>query len=256
MIFLNTTSKRSKTHKAIFMKYMGSKNRIAKHILPIMLKHREEEMAWVEPFVGGANMIDKVKGERIGADLNEYLIEALILIRDNPEKIPDLITEDEYQKLKQEMKVSGLTGFTGFAMSFGGKFFGGYRRDVAGTKGCIENMKTQTRRSKQNAIKQSKSLKGVKLVNCSYDKLPLNSDNCLIYCDPPYEGTTEYRDKFDHTKFWNWCREMSAKGHVVFVSEYNAPDDFQCVWQREIVSSLTKNTGAKKGVEKLFIAPK
>jgi len=44
------------------MKYMGSKNRIAKHLLPIMLaeceKHNIEK--WVEPFVGGANMIDKV----------------------------------------------------------------------------------------------------------------------------------------------------------------------------------------------------
>jgi hypothetical protein len=29
-------------------------------------------------------------------------------------------------------------------------------------------------------------------------------------------------------------------------------DDFECVWQKEIVSSLTQNTGSKKAVEKLF----
>ena len=56
------------------MKYMGRKNRIAKHILPIMLKETEEKgySTWVEPFVGGGNMIDKVPSEykRIGADLN------------------------------------------------------------------------------------------------------------------------------------------------------------------------------------------
>jgi DNA adenine methylase len=45
---------------------------------------------------------------------------------------------------------------------------------------------------------------------------------------------------------------MASKGHIIFVSEYNAPDDFECVWQKEIVSSLAKNTGAKRGVEKLF----
>ena len=39
------------------MKYLGSKNRIAKHILPIMLEHRKGNMCWVEPFVGGANTI-------------------------------------------------------------------------------------------------------------------------------------------------------------------------------------------------------
>lgn len=37
------------------MKYMGSKNRIAKHILPIMLKEMQDKgyTTWVEPFVGG-----------------------------------------------------------------------------------------------------------------------------------------------------------------------------------------------------------
>ena len=38
------------------MKYMGSKNRIAKYILPIILKDRKEGQWYVEPFVGGANM--------------------------------------------------------------------------------------------------------------------------------------------------------------------------------------------------------
>ena len=57
------------------MKYMGSKHRIAKEIMPIMLKERGQR-TWVEPFVGGGNMIDKVQGKRIGADINHYVIEA------------------------------------------------------------------------------------------------------------------------------------------------------------------------------------
>lgn len=35
---------------------------------------------------------------------------------------------------------------------------------------------------------------------------------------------------FDHDKFWQWGRDMSIVGHTVFVSEYNAPADFECVW--------------------------
>ena len=54
------------------MKYTGSKNRIAKHILPLMLEGRTNE-TWVEPFVGGANMIDKVEGNRIGFDNNRVI---------------------------------------------------------------------------------------------------------------------------------------------------------------------------------------
>ena len=232
------------------MKYMGSKNRIAKHILPIMLAERKPDQWWVEPFVGGANMIDKVDGKRIGADSNEFLIKALRLIRDEPTAIPDLITEEDYQKAKDEMVLNGLTGFIGFAMSFGGKWFGGYRRDVAGTKGCIENMETQTRRSKQSAINQSKDLKGVKFINSDYRSLDL-PPNSLIYCDPPYEGTTKYKDGFNHTDFWQWCREKATEGHIVFVSEYNAPSDFECLWQKELATTISKQEG-KKDIEKLF----
>ena len=208
---------------------------------------------WVEPFVGGANMIDKVGGKRIGADCNPYLIEALKLIRDNPNSIPDLITEDDYEKAKKEMKLDGLTGFIGFAMSFGGKWFGGYRRDVAGTRGNISNMRTQTRRSKQNAIIQSRNLQGVEFIHSSYQALQM-PPNSLIYCDPPYEGTTKYRDKFNHEKFWEWCRQKSGEGHTVFISEYNAPSDFKCLWEMEVSTTISKQTG-KKDVEKLFVAP-
>ena len=230
---------------------MGSKNRIAKEILPIMLEKRENR-TWVEPFVGGANMIDKVEGKRIGADINEYLIKALRIIRDDPNTIPDLITEDDYKKAKTEMRLDGMTGFIGFAMSFGGKWFGGYRRDVAGSKGDIENMKTQTRRSKQNAIEQSKKLKGVGFVCSKYNELDIPPKS-LIYCDPPYEGTTAYKDGFNHTEFWDWCRQKAKEGHIIFVSEYNAPNDFKCVWEKTIVSSLTKDTGSKVATERLFL---
>lgn len=74
----------------INMKYMGSKRRIAKHILPIILKDRKEEQWYVEPFVGGANIIDKVVGNRIGADCNGYLI-ALLKEMQNDEMIFPLL---------------------------------------------------------------------------------------------------------------------------------------------------------------------
>lgn len=58
------------------MKYMGSKARISKHIVPILLNHIGPGMDYVEPFVGGANVIDKIPADirRIGYDNNPYLI--------------------------------------------------------------------------------------------------------------------------------------------------------------------------------------
>ncbi len=57
------------------MKYMGSKARFAKHILPIVLEGRTEAQTYVEPFAGGMNMIDKVDGKRIANDIHTELIE-------------------------------------------------------------------------------------------------------------------------------------------------------------------------------------
>ena len=228
------------------MKYMGSKRRIAKHILPIILKDREHLQWYVEPFVGGANMIDKVNGNRIGADINKHLISALKLIRDCPDCLPQdntQFTEIDYSDIKKSPN-NKLYGYAGFALSYAGKWYGGWCRDGAGKRDYVAE-------AYRNAIRQSPKLNGVSFYHSEYDKLVFPPAS-IIYCDPPYRGTTRYKDHFDHGYFFNWCREQSILGHKVFVSEYNAPDDFECVWEKEIVSSLTKETGSKKGVEKLF----
>lgn len=76
--------------------------------------------------------------------------------------------------------------------------------------------------------------------------------NSIIYCDPPYAGVTKYAYSIDHEKFWAWCRERVAEGHNVFVSEYNATDDFVCVWEREARVCVDPGT-SKQATEKLFI---
>ncbi len=230
------------------MKYMGSKNRIAKEILPIILKERGQR-TWVEPFVGGANMIDKVQGKRIGADINPYLIDALIAIRDCVIDLPKNnkeFTEENYKELRKNDNYK-YKGYAGFAFSYSGKWLGGWRRDGL-------NKRDYVNESYKNAINQSPLLQGVRLVNESYLDLQI-PENSLIYCDPPYEGTTKYKDSFNHTEFWDWCRQKTKEGHTVFVSEYNAPNDFYCIWGMEIGSSLSANgkVGSRKqSIERLF----
>jgi DNA adenine methylase len=45
---------------------------------------------------------------------------------------------------------------------------------------------------------------------------------------------------------------MATKGHIVYVSEYNAPDDFECVYQKQINQRMNNNVQTSKAVEKLF----
>lgn len=229
------------------MKFMGSKNRIAKFILPIMLKNRKPEQFWVEPFVGGGNIIDKVTGNRIGGDYDKNVINALITIRDNIEDLPKdntEFTENQYKALKYNHKYK-YRAYAGFAFSYGGKWMGGWRRDK-------DNKRDYISEAYKNAKNQSSKLLGVKFIHSHYDELII-PNNSIIYCDPPYKNTTTYKSTFYHEGFWEWCRQQKNKGHTVFISEYSAPSDFNCIWSKSIVSSLTKNTGSKVGIEKLFI---
>jgi len=236
------------------MKYMGSKNRIAKHILPIILQNRTEGQYYVEPFVGGANLIDKVDGNRIDSDFNTYLIDFWKAIQSGwlP---PDNITLEEYYNIKQNKDSDPkMTLWAGIGCSYGGKWFGGYINDYKENRrlknGRLPNHQLE---SKNGILKQVEKLKGVKFISCNFTQL-IVPRNSIIYCDPPYEGTTSYKDKFDHSVFWEWCRYMKELGHTIFVSEYNAPEDFILVKTIEINTQLGNgsNTGNQVKTEKLF----
>jgi len=230
------------------MKYLGSKNRIAKYILPIMEQHLENR-TWVEPFVGGANMIDKVQGNRIGADLNEYVI-SLLNEMSKPNFIAPEISEDKYNELKANKQhyEKWVVGYAGTQLSFGATWFGSYRRDSLGKRNYCKEAQT-------NVNKQSKNLQGVIFLNSSYLNLQIPK-NSLIYCDPPYntEATKgKYKDNFNHDIFWQWCRDKHKEGHIVFVSEYNAPNDFKCVWEMKINQRMNNASNTNGTVERLFL---
>jgi len=179
------------------MKYMGSKNRIAKYILPIMLAERKPDQWWVEPFVGGGNTIDKIKGNRIGCDKNNHVIDALIAIRDDMEYLPKNntdFTENDYKQLRYNNNYK-YKGYAGFAFSYGRKWLGGWCRDGQGKRDYVKE-------AYRNALLQSPKIQDVIFINSSYQDLIVPTSS-LIYCDPPYEGATAYKDDFDHKVFGN-----------------------------------------------------
>lgn len=228
------------------MKYMGSKTRFKKQILQ---KLNTENRVYIEPFAGGMNMIDGVRDAkmRIANDSNKYLISMFQALYFG--WIPERITKDQYLQLKKLNGPDYLIGWAGIACSYSGKWFGGFA-DVVTTRGGFRDYQDEAIR---NALKQIQNLKDVLFISGSYDQLEI-PDGAIVYCDPPYAGTTGYKDSFNSDKFWQWVREKSKKNDV-FVSEYTAPDDFECVLQIETKSSLSANGmsgGSKSSTEKLF----
>lgn len=232
------------------MKYMGSKARFAKELLPIILDGREEDQFYVEPFVGGANMIDKVDGNRIGNDANAPLI-AMWRGLQTGSLSPRKVTKEEYAAAKYSDDLA-WRGWVGFNCSYSGKYFGGYAGETKTKIGTVRDYQAEAIR---NVEKQMLTLSDVHFVNGSYSDLDI-PPNSIIYCDPPYKDTTSYATGgFDHAVFWTWCDEQVANGHKVFVSEYISPEHWICVWEKEAKSSLSANGkagGNKISVEKLF----
>jgi DNA adenine methylase len=220
------------------MKYMGSKLKIAKYILPIILSGRKTGQWYVEAFIGGCNTIDKVDGNRIGADLNKYLIAMWKGLQDGSgDKIYDIpkelydLARIEYRNETNDRFTDFEIGWIGFVASRNGRFFdGGYSGKHGGRNYIDEQIR--------NIEKQVDKILGINFCHCSYEKLNLPPGS-IVYCDPPYRGVKQYdvSKDFDYDKFWQWCRDKSAEGHSVFVSEVVAPSDFKCVWEMSVVNS-------------------
>ena len=141
-------------------------------------------------------------------------------------------------------------GFVGFNATFGAKYFGGYARGFKADKVTPRDLSNEAYR---NLMKQIPQIIDVNFLCSDYkNNKYCDLENALIYCDPPYYNTTKYATGiFDHKEFWNWCRKMS-KHNKVFVSEYNAPDDFDCIWSKQVTTGLKVHKHENR-IEKLFI---
>ncbi len=242
------------------MKYMGSKSKIAKSLLALMLKNRTANQVFVEPFVGGCNVIDKVGGGRIGCDNNKYLIAMYKYLQNNPAPAFDQ-SKQHYDEVRQAFKNNDKSkfedwyiGYVGFMASANGRFFDGGYSGKSSTK--IGTVRDYIDESIRGLDKQIPNLKDVDFICCDYKELVI-PPNSIVYCDPPYANSKNYSTGgFNSDEFWEWCRGMVTQGHKIFVSEYDAPPDFKEVWSQEVTSSLRANSqvsGAKKSVERLFV---
>ena len=239
------------------MVYMGSKEKLAKYIVPILQKTIDENNCdtYIECFVGGANIINKIKCKnRFGYDRSDTLIALLKQAQDDFSKIKEDGNLEDWNKGKNYVK-NGIMpndmtladiGAIEFFRSYGaGGFPRGFVKDYQNRNPYKER--------RANLEKQSKSLKDIKF-NCqNYWELKPCS-NAVIYLDPPYQGTKIYgyasQEKIDYDFFWNWVRKIS-KNNYVFISEQKAPEDFEVLWKKEISRQVAIKNDFK-ATEKLF----
>jgi len=113
----------------------------------------------------------------------------------------------------------------------------------------LERLEQLERLQQLEQLEQLEQL--ITFYSTSYLEVPI-PEGAVIYCDPPYENTAEYRvGGFNYNEFWEWCRAKS-KTNKVYVSSYIAPSDFKKILTFEQKSSLSGGTNKKQPDECLF----
>lgn len=75
----------------------------------------------------------------------------------------------------------------------------------------------------------------------------------VVYCDPPYAGTSGYGVEFDHDAFRRYVEALSRRGVLVVVSEYTMPSPrFVPVWRKAKRVTYSSNTNILR-TECLFV---
>ena len=111
----------------------------------------------------------------------------------------------------------------------------------------LESLQSLERLESLESLERLERLERLETFNLSYEQVQI-PENAVVYCDIPYKSTSSYLSEFSHDKFYDWCRQQKG---LVFISEYQMPDDFYVVaeWSR---TGTLSSTNRDKVTERLF----
>ena len=234
------------------MRYLGGKSRIARQIVA----HLPNGSGIVyEPFCGGAAVTVELakKYDKVWSSDSDHCLISLWKLVQGGFLPPTTLTDEEYQRLKeyepQSIEEEALKAFVGYGCSFGGKWCGGRARGGVNADGTPRNHVAESSR----AIQKQAQFFGDHVSFDTQDYRNINpSSGDIVYCDPPYRNTTEYKTQFNHDEFWEWANGLVDRGVIVYVSEVSAPEGWKSVWSVSQHRSV-KRAGDITTVEKLYI---
>ena len=216
------------------MNYVGSKQRLAKDIIPIINTFLGGDNVFIDACCGGCNIVANPKHEinakkKIAFDNNKYLVALLNKFKiDKPE--PLNITKEEYKNvlLNKNNYEDWYVGYVGFLTTYRNVFFGGFADKFDHRNKEIESYNNLSRQDISQII-----------IECR-DLFSVSANDAVIYIDPPYKGTKKYYTCFDYDKFWDKARELS-KNNIVLVSEQTIPDDVNILFSKPLKMMMKNN---------------
>ena len=209
------------------MQYLGGKADVGKRIAQVCTSRLCPGAEFVDVFCGSLNVArhvprhvemaagGTVEVRRTAIDACEPLI-TMWQAALSGWVPPTSVSKELYESVRKiQNPQDPLTAFILFGCSFGGKWCGGYAKDRPQQRyaECASN----------SVVKKARDCAGVELKHASFASQPpgIWASGTVLYCDPPYEGTTGYKalESFDTDAFWHWAEEHARHGVHVFVSE-------------------------------------
>lgn len=206
------------------MKYLGGKYRQRKHIVRAA-KSLPKFTTYVEPFCGAmwsaVGMIEAFPNiEVILNDANPYLMCFWRAAIEDGFDPPQEFSEADYLAVKRRMDVSDpLTGYVGFALSFGGRFFEGFGRG----RGNYTGEGYRATMKKLSVLRRA----DVELTCLDYSEVQI-PDGSLVYLDPPYVNRKKQsnKTKFDPRAYYPWANKLAGRCTVI-ATEFLNPVGWQ-----------------------------
>lgn len=188
------------------------------------------------------------------SDVNGPLMHFWQAVLSGALRLPDSFTHEQLLALRNTREqATPLHVLAGYACSYMGRYFDGIRPE-------------RYARNRDSLLRVAQGFLAhpapVHLQEADFFDLP-TPRHAIVYLDPPYGTATNWTlsrfghcDQFDMQRFWQRACEWAQPkhGNLVCVSEREAPDDWQCVWEQayNIQQNGWVNRGVTTRYERLF----
>jgi DNA adenine methylase len=251
------------------MRYLGGKTRTAKKIAQLISDTASAfgKIIYWEPFLGGGSVACAVAAlapftSYYASDAHPTLIALWQALQAKSIELPSTVSEAEYRSAVELSDDNPLKAFIGFGCSFGGKYcFTSYARGEG---------RNYAQEAKNSLEKAAAKLKDFEVFRCDFTNrinyvslsqidglgADLWEGRCVIYCDIPYSGVTQYNGvaPFNRKTFLAEAISLSYLGNKVLVSEYQLDDPhFSEVLTIDSKQDLQGKAGKRKTVERVYL---
>ena len=246
--------------------YQGGKVNLGRVLGPLLQQYAEEQglTHWVEPFFGSGGVTRYLDlPHRTVSDANVDLMALWQALQDGTFRFPPKrdFTKAAWRRLRDSADDRGTPSakraFFGWVTTLPVRYFGTYleRRNGLPMREYARRELARLRRLAQVTFRDVRFLSGRSYLEWWPQ---LRRGGKLVYCDPPYPGTTPYWDvharsgtRFDHDLFWRTLVRWGRAGNHVFVSTNEPPrhdrSRWLLVWQQHFHRRFRRGKGRHGG---------